>query len=243
MNSPLSPKKPNGLFWPDLIPGVLIKRYKRFLADVELQTGRVVTAHCPNSGSMAACCEPGRPVFLSYHDSPKRKLKYTWEMIDMPTSLVGVNTLVPNRLVHLSLQEGLIRSLHGYQDIRREAKINAHTRLDLVLTGGKDTPCYVEIKNCTLVNDRMACFPDAVTVRGQKHLAELEKLKKAGCRCVIFFLVQRMDADLFRPADHIDPAYGHALRQAFECGVEIMVYDVHLDLKMIKLNRKIPYRL
>jgi len=232
-----------GLYWPDLTPGVLIKRYKRFLADVKLSSGRIVTAHCPNSGSMDACCAPGRTVYLSYHDSPKRKLKYTWEMIDMPTSLVGVNTLVPNRLVYLSLSSGLIPDFRTYQHIRREAKINRHTRLDLMLTGEKNSPCYVEIKNCTLVKDRVACFPDAVTVRGQKHLAELETLKKSGCRCVIFFLVQRMDADIFRPADHIDPAYGHALRQALECGVEIMIYDVRLDLKMIALNRKLPYQL
>jgi len=181
----------NGLFWPELIPGVLVKRYKRFMADVELKNGQVVTAHCPNSGSMKACCEPGRPVYLSHHDDPKRKLKYTWELIEMPTSLVGVNTLIPNHLVYQAIQDGQIEALNGYENMHREIKINSRTRLDILLSNGENDRCFIEIKNCTLVSDTVACFPDAVTSRGLKHLQELRSLIADGVRGVIFFLIQR----------------------------------------------------
>jgi sugar fermentation stimulation protein A len=213
------------------------------MADVELKNGQVVTAHCPNSGSMKACCEPGRPVYLSYHDDPRRKLKYTWELIEMPTSLVGINTMVPNRLVYRTIQKGLIEALNGYEHMRREVKINTHTRLDILLSNGENDRCFIEIKNCTLVSDKVACFPDAVTSRGLKHLQELQSLVAEGFRGVIFFLIQRTDADFFRPADQIDPAYGIELRRSVEAGVEMMVYDVSIDFKMISLNRKIPYQL
>jgi sugar fermentation stimulation protein A len=134
MNTPETLKKSRGLPWPDLIPGILVKRYKRFMADVQLENGSVVTAHCPNSGSMQACCQPGQPVYISYHDNPKRKLKYTWEIIAMPTSLVGINTLVPNRLVSKSIEEGRVEELNGYDRIDREVKISNKSRLDLVLS-------------------------------------------------------------------------------------------------------------
>ena len=240
------PKSSNifkGLIWPKLIPGTLIKRYKRFLADVKLKDGTIVTAHCPNTGSMAGCSEPGRTVYLSTHDNPKRKYKYTWELIEMPTSLVGVNTLVPNRLVFESLKAGVVPELTGYEAVDREVKINDHTRLDFVLTDHNGLRCYGEIKNCTLVNDGVAAFPDAVTVRGLKHLTELEALVESGHRCSMFYFIQRMDARIFRPADHIDPEYGKGLRRAVRRGVEILVYDVYIDLKGIKLNRKIPIQL
>ena len=236
--------KPSGtLPWPDLIPGALIRRYKRFLADVKLKDGTVVTAHCPNTGSMQGCSEPGRPVYLSLHDNPKRKLKYTWELIKMPTSLVGVNTLVPNRLVFESVKAGVVPGLAGYEAFDREVKINDRTRLDLMLTGHNGQRCYVEIKNCTLVNDGLASFPDAVTARGLKHITELEALVDSGYRGVMFYFIQRMDARVFKPADHIDPEYGQGLRRAVRGGVEILVYDVSISLKGIKLNRRIPYQL
>jgi sugar fermentation stimulation protein A len=188
---------------------------------------------------MTTCCEVGRPVFLSMHDDPKRKLKYTWELIEMPTSLVGVNTRVPNLLVEQSLKAGAVDGLDGYDQIRREVAVGRHSRLDLMLSKSERDRCYVEIKNCTLVEERVAMFPDAVTTRGQKHLGELERLVVSGNRAVIFFLVQRMDADLFRPADQIDPAYGQALRHAAAAGVEIMVFDVTIDMKRITLHRRL----
>jgi len=228
------------LEWPKLVQGILVKRYKRFLADVRLDNGKIVTAHCPNTGRMEGCSESGQPAYLSRHDNPKRKLKYTWELIEMPTSLVGVNTLVPNRLVFQSAQAGLIHELAGYETVEREVKIGSNSRLDLRLSNGQKDQCYVEIKNCTLVHDGLAQFPDAVTTRGLKHLNELERLVKSGCRCVMFYFIQRMDARAFKPADKIDPDYGKGLRRAVDRGVEVVAYDVAMDLAGIKLNRKIP---
>lgn len=229
----------SGIFWPELIPGILVKRYKRFLADVKLENGDLVTAHCPNSGSMATCSEPGRTVYLSRQDRPERKLKFTWELIQMPDSLVGVNTLIPNRLVYGAAAGGQVEELKGYETITREVKVGEHSRLDLMLQGEKGS-CFVEIKNCSLVENRVAMFPDAVTERGLKHLVEMQKLLKQGNRCVMFFLIQRMDADSFKPAMHIDPAYSKELVSAYNSGLEILVYDVGVDLKQIRLNRRIP---
>jgi sugar fermentation stimulation protein A len=226
-----------------LIPGILIKRYKRFLADARLSDGRIVIAHCPNTGSMKGCSEPGRTVYMSYHDNPKRKLQYTWELIDMPTSLVGINTLIPNRLVYESVKAGAVPELTGYEHIEREVKISDHTRIDLAMANANRRRCYIEIKNCTLVDDGAALFPDAVTSRGLKHIHELQSLVESGSRCVMFYFIQRMDALVFRPADHIDPEYGRALRNAASRGVEILVYDVSIDLAGIKLNRKLPHEL
>lgn len=232
-----------GLIWPKLIPGKLVKRYKRFLADVKLDSGEIVTAHCSNSGTMKACSEPGRPVYLTYHDHPGRKLKYTWEIIRMPTSLVGVNTLVPNRLLFSAVKEGAVRELSGYGEVKSEVNSGSGSRIDLLLTHFDRPPCYIEIKNCTLVTEGLAKFPDAVTQRGRKHLIELQRLVSEGCRAVMFYLIQRMDAETFAPADDIDPAYGRELRHAVKSGVEVLAYDVGIDLEKIVLNRRIPLRL
>ena len=228
------------LKWPKLLQGTLIKRYKRFKTDVRLRNGHIVTALCPNTGSMLACCETGRPVYLSRHHRESRKLKYTWEMIDMPTSLVGVNTMVPNKLVRNAITDGKIPGLTGYKNIRPEVKYGVNSRIDLLLEEG-DRKCFVEIKNCTLVEDGLASFPDAVTTRGLKHLKELQNQVRLGDRAVMFYLIQRMDAKLFRPADHIDEAYGKEFRKAIKKGVEVLVYDVALDLEGIELHQAIPY--
>ena len=243
METASATEKDDGLKWPPLIAGRLIQRYQRFLADVRLKGGEIVTAHCPNTGSMAGCSESGRPVYLSRHDNPRRKLKYTWELIDMPSSLVGVNTQVPNRLVALSAATGRIAELEGYSDLQREVRIGNHSRLDLLLTASGRRRCYVEIKNCTLVRQGIAMFPDAVTSRGRKHLQELEKRAAAGDRSVIFFFIQRQDASRFQPADSIDPDYGRALRRAAGNGVELLAYDVDIDLHGIRLRRQVPCRL
>lgn len=232
-----------GCLWPPLIGGRLVKRYNRFLADVILEDGSVVTAHCPNSGRMTGCSLPGQTVYLSHQDNPKRKLKYRWELIEMPASLVGVNTMVPNRLVANALRAGAIPELRGYGDVAGEVSVNAHSRLDLKLTGRGLPDCYIEIKNCTLVEGDLAMFPDAPTTRGQKHMRELSLLKDQGMRALIFFLVQRMDARSFTPADHIDPEYGRQLRRSVEHGVEIMVYDTHIDLEGIRLRQALPWSL
>ncbi len=231
------------LRWPPLIPGTLRRRYRRFLADVALEDGSVVTAHCPNSGSMKGCSDPGRPVYLSLHDRPERKLKYTWELIRMPNSLVGVNTLVPNRLVPEAVKAGAIEALKGYDRIKAEVRSSPSSRIDLLLEKKGRRKCFVEIKNCTLVEDGIAAFPDAVTARGRKHLAELQDLIHRGHRSVMLFLVQRSDARRFQPAHSIDPEYGKALRRAHAAGVEVLVYDVRLDLKSIAVRGSLPFRL
>ena len=230
------------LKWPRLIEGILIKRYKRFMADVKLRNNHVVTAHCPNSGRMTECCEPGRPVYLSRADNPSRRLKYTWEMIHMETSLVGVNTIIPNRLVRAAILAGEIPALFGYETVRSEVKYGKNSRIDILLENGKSR-CFVEVKNCTLVKEGLACFPDAVTSRGLKHLIELQEQVRQGDRAVMFYLIQRMDANRFQPADHIDPAYGEELWKAVINGVEVMVYDVSMDLTGIRMNRQVPFDL
>ena len=236
----MNKKDAGSLMWPQLTQGILVKRYKRFLADVTLANGKTVTAHCPNTGSMTKCSEPGRTVYLSVHDNPKRKLKYTWELIQMPESLVGVNTMVPNRLVKKSIESGLIEELRGYREIFSEINVG-NSRLDLLLTKEKTDRCYIEIKNCTLVENFTAFFPDAVTSRGRKHFKELQHLVKKGNRCVMFYLIQRMDASRFKPADQIDPQYGVTLRNAVKNHVEILVYDVIISLKSISIGKKIPF--
>lgn len=229
--------------WPDFVSGSLIKRYKRFLADVRLDTGEIVTAHCPNSGSMKTCATPDQRVFLSLHDSPKRKLKYTWELIETSGSLVGVNTAIPNRLVKTAIENGKIAPLSGYDTVTAEVKTGEHSRLDLLLRKKGRADCFVEVKNCTLVQEGDASFPDAVTERGRKHLVELQDLARAGNRAVMFFLIQRMDARFFHPADDIDPAYGQELRKAHKNGVEILVYDVDITLSRIAIRSAVPFSL
>ncbi|MDD9303514.1 MAG: DNA/RNA nuclease SfsA [Desulfobacter sp.] len=232
---------------PFLIQGRLIKRYKRFLADIELDTGDVITAHCPNSGSMRGCAEAGARVWVSQSDNPKRKLKYTWEVIQTKDSYIGINTQVPNRLVKQAIENHLVEELDEYTRVRSEVKTSAHTRLDLLLEDERGKRCYVEIKNCTLVEAGRAMFPDAVTLRGQKHLEELVMLRQQGHGAVIFYLIQRMDANSFAPAWDIDPVYGDKLVWAVENGVRIITRDVVMDPcsdpGLISIGKPIPVRL
>ncbi len=228
---------------PPLIKGKLVKRYKRFLADIELESGEVVTAHCPNSGSMKGCACPGSDAWISQSTNPKRKLKYTWELTRVDGTFIGINTLVPNRLVRASVENHLIPELSGYSRVRSEVKTSEHTRLDLMLEDDNGKRCFMEIKNCTLVENGVARFPDAVTTRGQKHIQELVALAANGHRAVLFFLVQRTDAYAFTPAADIDPEYAEKLMQARLKGVEIIVRDVAFDLDvnpaLIRLDRSL----
>jgi sugar fermentation stimulation protein A len=246
-SSEVSSRRHTALAWPPLIRGVLLKRYKRFLADVRLDTGGTVTAHCANSGRMTSCCEAGRPVYLSTHDNPRRKLKYTWELIEMATSLVGVNTGMPNRLVAAALREQAIPELAAYTQVATEVATqkggNGGSRLDIRLDGEGLPPCFVEVKNCTLVTQGLAQFPDAVTARGHKHLVELQRLVADGARGLMFYFVQRMDAERFEPARDIDPAYAAELARAVQNGVEVLAYDAQIDLKEIALGRPLPCRI
>jgi sugar fermentation stimulation protein A len=228
--------------WPPLTKGTLLRRYKRFMADVELENGRVITVHCPNSGRMLGCSEPGRTVFLSTSDNKNRKLPYTWEIIDMPGSLVVVNTLRANQAAKAAMQRGLISGLSGYSSIRSEVKISNHSRIDLLLEGDHVRPTLVEVKSATYAIDGRVMFPDAVTARGLKHLKELQRSLKIGFRCVMFFLVQRMDIHFFTSADHIDPAYAQGLHMACGNGVEVLVYGTEITHEGMALGPEIPCR-
>ena len=225
-----------------LYPGVLIRRYQRFLADVELESGETVTAHCPNSGSMKGCAVPGNRVLLSLSSNPKRKLAYTWELVRADGLWVGINTSLPNRLTGEGIELGTVEELAGYDTIRPEVRYGKDSRIDLLLSGPAGL-CYVEVKNVTLVNGNVARFPDAVTLRGQKHLHELMREVREGNRGVIFFVVQRADAEVLAPADSIDPEYGRLLRLAVENGVEALAYQAHVDPEEIYLTRSLPVRL
>ena len=228
--------------WSKLIKGTLIKRYKRFKADVKLSNGHIVTAHCPNTGSMKSCSDPQRTVYLSKHNRHDRKLKYTWELIEMPTSLVGVNTGIPNKLVKKSIENRLIKELSDFEKIRSEVKYGENSRIDILLEN-KNVKTFIEVKNCTLLEKGICYFPDAVTSRGLKHLQELQREVHQGNRAVMFYLIQRMDATRFEPASHIDPVYSEELKKAYENGVEILAYDVNIDTKGIAINRSMPFKL
>jgi sugar fermentation stimulation protein A len=212
------------------------------LADVRLEDGRITTAHCPNSGSMKTCNIPGNPVMVSLHDQPWRKLKYTWEMIKINESWVGINTGYPNKLVAEAIQAEKITELLNYPDIRREVQISNISRLDMLLSGLPGR-CYVEVKNVTMLEENLALFPDSITIRGQKHLQELIKIVKKGDRAVIFFVVQRQDAEMFTPADHIDPDYGRLLRKAVKTGVEVLVYQTEVNPSEIRISHPLPVQL
>lgn len=224
---------------PPLIEGRLIRRYKRFLADVELGDGSVVTAHCPNSGSMKGCAVPGSRVWLSTSDNAKRKLPHTWELVEVGGCMIGLNTGLPNRLVAEAIGNGTIAELQGYDAIRPEVPYGDHSRIDLLLES-PGCRCYVEVKNVTLVEDGRALFPDAVTTRGQKHLQELMRVVQEGGRGVIFFTVQRGDGCAVSPADAIDPEYGRLLRLAIQNGVEALAYRAEVTAGEIRLTERLP---
>jgi sugar fermentation stimulation protein A len=222
-----------------LLEGTLIRRYQRFLADVSLADGTIVTAHCPNSGSMKGCALPGCTVLLSRSTNPTRKLPYTWELAKIDGIWVGINTSRPNALVHEALCADAIAELSGYDTIRPEVRYGSHSRIDLLLSGQRGQ-CYVEVKNVTLINGEKALFPDSVTTRGQKHLNELMEVVRQGARGVIFFLVQRADAVAVSPADEIDPEYGRLLRQALGNGVEALAYQATVGPEEIVLCKRLP---
>ena len=211
-----------------MIPATLIRRYKRFLADVELQDGSVITVHTPNTGSMLGCSDPGCRVWLRDTENAKRKYRYSWEITENREGvLIGVNTGLPNHLLEAAIYNGTVAELQGYESIRKEVRYGSEgSRIDLLLEDHRDgRPCYVEVKNVTTCDDEgYAFFPDAVSARGSKHLRELIRVVEEGCRGVIFFCVQREDAKHVRPADEIDRLYGETLRAAIGAGVEAIAY-------------------
>lgn len=218
-----------------------MRRYKRFLADVRLEGGQVVTAHTPNTGSMLGCSAPGMRVWLSRAENPKRRYPWTWELTEAAAGLlVGVHTGRSNGLVWEALEAGVVPELAGFRPIRREVPV-ANARMDMLLMDDRGRSCYVEVKNVTAVDDQgAAVFPDAVSLRAGRHLEELAALAAAGHRTVIFFCVQRADARCLAPADAIDPAYGRTLRRVLRLGVEALAWQAEVGLRQIVLRRALP---
>ena len=233
--------------FPDtLIRGRLVRRYKRFLADVLLDDGTEVTASCPNTGSMIGLTSPGSVVWLSTSDSSTRKYRHTWEMVEAnlgrgPT-LVGINTGRPNALLAEAIGAGHIADLAGYPGLRREVKYGLNSRIDLLLDCASKGLCYVEIKNVHMMRKPgRAEFPDSVTERGAKHLMELAAMVREGHRAVMMFLIQRGDAETFELARDIDPAYGEAFEAARAAGVEMLAYRCRLSPEEIVVDCAVPY--
>lgn len=230
-------------FQEPLVKGKILKRYKRFLADIELENGEVITAHTANTGSMKTCWEPGWSVLLSFHDNPKRKLKYSLELTNNGDTWICVNTSLPNKIAVEGIQAGVVKELKGYSTIKPEAKIGK-SRIDILLSNDGEDPCYVEVKNVTLLGDKeRGIFPDAVSTRGQKHLEELMGLVDQGIRAAMLYVINREDVSSFGPADDIDPKYGELLRQAQKKGVEILAYQCKITPDEIKLAKKVPVKL
>jgi sugar fermentation stimulation protein A len=230
---------------PPLLRGTLIRRYKRFLADVRLDDGRLVTATCPNTGSMLGLAEPGFIVWLSESDSPTRKYRFTWELVEADLgqgpALVGINTSRPNQLVAEAVAARRIRALAGYPALRREVKYGENSRIDLLLECGKKGLCYVEVKNVHLSRRHgLAEFPDSVTARGTKHLAELARMVRDGHRAVMVFLVQRGEARRLAFARDIDPGYAIAFDAATAAGVEAIALRCRMTTNEIVIERQVP---
>ena len=230
-----------GMNYPQpLLRGTLIRRYKRFLADVLLDDGAIVTAHCANTGSMLSLLEPDAIVWLSRSDNPKRKLQYTWELVTARGALVGINTSLPNKIVAASIASGAMPELSGYQTVRPEQKYGRNSRIDLLLQDSERPDCYVEIKSVTLSRQQgLAEFPDARTTRGQKHLKELSDVAAGGGRAVMLYLVQRDDCEQLALAKDLDPDYADGLADAQQAGVEVLCYACRVSPEGIYPVRKL----
>lgn len=226
-----------------LIRGTLVQRYKRFLADVTLESGETVTAHCANPGSMMGLKEPGSTVWLSPANNPKRKLQYDFQLIEADGTLVAINTNNPNKLTEEAIQDRTITELQGYASLRREVKYGKNSRIDILLQDDAKTDCYVEVKNVHLSRTpRLIEFPDSVTARGAKHLVELGDMVDAGHRAVMIYMVQRDDGDEFRFARDLDPAYASAFDEARQRGVEAYAYSCAISTDEIKVVRRLEIK-
>lgn len=220
-----------------LIPGRLVRRYKRFFADVTLEDGSEVTAHCANTGAMTGIKEPGLKVWLSRSDNPKRKLKYTWELVEAEGTIIGALPNAANALAEEAVNAGVITELAGHDSLRREVKYGENSRIDLLLESAGQPPCWVEVKNVHWQRGPgIAEFPDGVTSRGAKHLGELAAQVAAGDRAVQLFIVQRSDCHTLRPAEDIDPVYAATLREAAAAGVEVLAYACHVTIDGITVT-------
>jgi sugar fermentation stimulation protein A len=225
-----------------LVRGVLVRRYKRFFADVLLEDGTEVTAHCPNPGAMLGLNTPGLGAWLSRSDDPKRKLAHTLELVEADGGLVGVNTLHPNRMVAEALARDDIPEVSGYATHRREVRFGEASRVDFLLEAPDRTACWLEVKNCHLRRSgTLAEFPDCVAARSLKHLRELSARVAAGDRAVMLFVVQRTDCDAFSACAELDPAYARGLEAAAEAGVEVLAYRCAITPERVALAGRVPW--
>jgi sugar fermentation stimulation protein A len=225
--------------------GRLVRRYRRFFADVATEDGETLTVHCPNPGSMLGCATPGAAVRCSTSDNPRRKLRHTLEMIRAGRAWIGLHTGRANAVAARALEAGIVPELEGYGEIRREVRVGEGTRLDFALARwrGDRRAVYVEVKSVTLAEGSLALFPDSVTERGRRHVETLARLRRRGSRAVLLFLVQRADCDRVAPADAIDPAYAAALRAAARAGVEIFALGARVTARAITVERRLPVAL
>jgi sugar fermentation stimulation protein A len=223
-----------------LVRARLVQRYKRFLSDHELETGEIVTAHCANPGGMIGLKQPGIETWLSRASNPHRKLAWDWQLAHVDGGLVGIHTGHPNGLVAEAIAADQIPEVVGYAGLRREVKYGVNSRIDILLEDPDRPPCYLEIKNCHLRRGELAEFPDAVTVRGAKHMGELAAMAQAGHRAIVMYVVQRMDCPAFALADDIDPGYAAAMKDAVARGVEALAYSCRLTTDEIALDKAMP---
>ena len=231
-------------FTPALKQGKLLRRYKRFLADIALADGSEITIHCPNTGSMRNCLFPGEPVWFSTSANPKRKYAHTWELMGtLEGGLIGIHSGNANALAEEAIRLGMISELAGYDSLRREVKYgDENSRIDLLLESAQKPACYIEVKSCTLLEGGQGYFPDAVSLRGQKHLRELMQVANLGYRAVLLFVVQHTQIFSVTPAEHIDPEYAKLLKMAVLAGVEVLAYRCEISPSEIHLAQACTVR-
>ncbi len=223
-----------------LIKAKFIKRYKRFFSDHKLEDGSLVTAHCANTGAMLGVTEEGITSWLSKSNDPKRKLKWSWELVQKDKTIIGINTHNPNKIVQEAINKNKIKELSHYANLKREVKYGTNSKIDILLQDTNRKDCYVEIKNVHLSREEgVAEFPDAVTTRGAKHLRELSIVAKSGCRAVMLYLIQRNDCKFFKIADDIDKEYAKEFHNALKAGVEVVCIDTILNIDAISIGKNI----
>jgi sugar fermentation stimulation protein A len=227
-----------------LLRGTLVQRYKRFLADITLESGGLITAHCANPGAMLGLNMPGLPVWVSVSDNPKRKLQHSLELVELPSGLVGINTANPNRIVKRALEENKIAEVAPFNAFRPEVKYGENSRVDFLVNAQNGQDIYLEVKNVHLSRaEGLAEFPDCETARGVKHLGELSNMVAEGHRAIAFYLVQRTDCQKLSFASDLAPKYADAVAKAAKAGVEFLCYDCHIDDKEIRIGARLPVEL